>query len=446
MKMRNTLLASALMLALSAPAGATDLMDVYRRAQEADPQIANATAVYNAALQARPLARSNLFPKLSAGASYSKGSTKTKSGDPQQNTGTVDTDTTEYNLSLIQPIYHHDYYVQLRQADASIAQADAQYNAAQQELIVRVASAYFGVLAAEDNLRFAEAQRTAVEQQLRQTRQRFEVGLTAITDVREAQARHDLSVSQEIAARNQLITAREQLRELTGEEYDYLAKLGDMPLVVPAPADVEKWVSTAMEQNLQLIAAEAFSQVQREEISRQRAQRYPTLDLTARIGRTERDTGISTEVDNSVIGISLNFPFYQGGIISANAQRAEYQYQQALALLDQQRRATVRQTRDAYNRVQAGISQVEALRQAVVSAQTALDATQAGYEVGTRTAVDVLNAQQQLYSAQSDYARARYDYVLSTLQLKQAAGTLVPEDIALVNAWLTDTIPTNPQP
>ncbi|MGE0081594.1 MAG: TolC family outer membrane protein [Thiohalomonadaceae bacterium] len=437
MKMRNTLLASALMLALSAPAGAADLLDVYRRAQEADPQIANAAAAHGAALQARPLARSNIMPKLSVGALYSKASTDTESDVPAAATGSVDTDTTEYNLSLIQPIYHHDYYVQFRQADASIAQADAQYTAAQQDLIVRAANAYFGVLAAEDNLRFAEAQRTAFEQQLRQTRQRFEVGLTAITDVREAQARYDLSVSQEIAARNQLITAREQLRELTGEEYENLAKLGEMPLVVPEPADVEKWVSTAMDQNLQLLAAEAFSRVQREEIRRQRAQRYPTLDLTASVGRTERDTGLVTEVDNSVVGINLNFPFYQGGLISARSRQAEFQYQQALAQLDQQRRATVRQTRDAYNRVQAGISQVEALRQAVISAQTALDATQAGYEVGTRTAVDVLDAQQQLYSAQSEYARARYDYVLSTLQLKQAAGTLMPEDVALVNAWLT---------
>lgn len=441
MKMRNSLLASALMLALSVPAGAADLLDIYRRAQEADPQIANAAAAYGAALQARPLARSNLMPKLSAGALYSQASTDTQSDNPALDTGSVDTDTTEYNLSLIQPIYHHDYFAQLSQADASIAQADVQYTAAQQDLIVRAANAYFGVLAAEDNLRFAEAQRTAFEQQLRQTRQRFEVGLTAITDVREAQARYDLSVSQEIAARNQLITASEQLRELTGEEYESLAKLGEIPLVVPEPANVDNWVSTAMEQNLQLLAAEAFSRVQRDQIRIQRAQRYPTLDLTARVGRTERDTGPTTEVDNSVVGINLNFPFYQGGLISARTRQAEFQHQQALAQLDQQRRATVRQTRDAYNRVQAGISQVEALRQAVISAQTALDATQAGYEVGTRTAVDVLDAQQQLYSAQSEYASARYNYVLSTLQLKQAAGTLMPEDVALVNAWLTGNAP-----
>jgi outer membrane protein len=424
------------MLAFGGPAVAADLLDVYQRAQVADPQIAAAAAAHGAALQARPQARALLMPKLSIGGTYSQASTDTDTDVPGAQSGEVDTDTTDYNLNLIQPIYHHDYYVQLRQADASIAQADANYTAARQDLIVRTASAYFGVLAAEDNLRFAESQRTAFEQQLRQTRQRFEVGLTAITDVREAQARYDLAVSQEITARNQLTTAGEQLRELTGEDYEYLEKLGEVPLVVPEPADVERWVSTAMDQNLQLLATEAASRFAREEISRQRAARYPTLDLTASVGRTERETDFSTEVDNSVVGINLNFPFYQGGLISARSRQAEYLYQQALAQLDQQRRATVRQTRDAYNGVQAGISQVEALRQAVVSAQTALDATQAGYEVGTRTAVDVLDAQQQLYSAQSEYASARYNYVLSTLQLKQAAGTLAPEDVRLVNAWL----------
>ncbi|MCK9532310.1 MAG: TolC family outer membrane protein [Gammaproteobacteria bacterium] len=443
--MRKTLLASALMLAFGGPALAADLLDVYQRAQVADPQIAAAAAQHGAALQARPLARSNLMPKLSAGALYSQASTDTDgSAVPIAQRGSVDTDTTEYNLSLIQPLYHQDYFVQLSQADARIAQADANYTAAQQDLIVRAASAYFGVLAAEDNLRFAEAQRTAFEQQLRQTRQRFEVGLTAITDVREAQARYDLATAQEITARNQLDTANEQLRELTGEDYESLAKLGEVPLVVPEPANMDTWVNKALEQNLQLIAAEAASRFQREEIRRQRAQRYPTLDLTARVGSTERDTGLVTEQDSTVVGINLNFPFYQGGLISARTRESEFLYQQALAQLDQQRRATVRQTRDAFNGVQAGISQVEALHQAVISAQTALDATQAGYEVGTRTAVDVLDAQQQLYQAQSDYASARYNYVLATLQLKQAAGTLTPDDVRLINAWLTAG--TAPQP
>jgi outer membrane protein len=286
-----------------------------------------------------------------------------------------------------------------------------------------------------DNLRFAQAEREAIEQQLRQTRQRFEVGLTAITDVHEAQARYDLAVSEEIQAKNLLDTALEQLRELTGRTFEEFAKLDGVPLAVPEPTDIDAWVNTALKQNLELLAADAQVEVARQESRRQRFQRYPTLDLEATYGHSENPV-FRQDTEDKIISLQLNFPFYQGGLISSRTREAEQLYNQALALLEQQRRATTRQTRDAYLNVTSGIAQVRATRQALESTRTALEATQAGFEVGTRTAVDVLNSQREVYRAERDFARARYDYLLSTLQLKQAAGMLSEEDLQKVNALL----------
>ncbi len=403
-----------------------DLMDVYRVAQAKDPRLAAAEAAHRAAVEAKPQARSLLLPALNAQAAQT-------SIDSDRNGNYTNSN---YSLNLQQALYHHDYWLLLRQADSRVAQADAQLGSARQDLITRVATSYFLVLAAKDNLEFAEAEKTSIGQQLRQTQQRFEVGLTAVTDVREAQARYDLAVAQEIAARNQLDIANELLREITGRAFADLAPLGaDMPLLVPEPEDIEQWVDTAVQQNLELIAAEAQTDVARQEVGRQRATRYPSLDLVASYGHSEQGA-FAFEDDATTVGIQLNFPFYQGGAITSRTREAAALYGQAQELRELQRRATVRQTRDAFLNIRAGISQVLALRQALASAQTALEATQAGYDVGTRTAVDVLDAQRELFRARRDYARSRYDYILSTLRLKQAAGTLTPTDVAQINAWL----------
>lgn len=427
----------ALALALgTAAAQAEDLRDVYRLAQESDPQLRAAEAGHRAALEARPQSRAALLPNVSFSAQTQWNQVEIKKPVALDK----DYNTSSYALSLRQAVYHHDYYVQLRQADAGIAQADAQYGSARQGLIVRVAETYFNLLAAEDNLRFAQAEKTAIAQQLRQTQQRFEVGLSAITDVHEAQAGYDAAVAQEIVAQNQLENAREVLREITGRDHAAITPLaGEIPLQSPDPARIDQWVETALQQNLQLLAAEAATQVAREEMNRRQAGHYPTLDIVASHNwsdTTKSATVSASESNSNVIGLQLNVPLYAGGAVSASTREATHLYTQAQEGMEQTRRSTVRQTRDAYLGVTAGISTVQARRQAVSSARTALEATQAGFDVGTRTAVEVLNSQRELFRTQRDYARARYDYALSTLRLKQAAGILAEADVDHINTWL----------
>lgn len=422
--------ASALMLGASS-LHAENLLDVYRMAQQSDPTLRAAEAGNQAAQQGRAQSRAVLLPQVNLSADVTK-------NQRDANGVSTDYDSSGYNLSLVQSLYHHDYYQQLKVADAGIAQANALYEAARQGLILRVASAYFRLLAAQDSLTTAEASKRAIAQQLRQTQQRFEVGLTAITDVHEAQAGYDAAVAAEIAASNGLDIAREELREITGQEPLAPAALQEsMPLLSPEPADIGQWVEKARTQNLSLIAAEAAARAAAEELNRREAGHYPTLDLVAnhRYSDTTDDPS-GYEMDNTSIGVQLSVPIYSGGLTTARSREARALLAQAQENLETQRRATVREVRSAYLGVTAGISQVKARKQALSSAQTALEATQAGFEVGTRTAVDVLNAQQVRYGAQSEYFRSRYDYLLATLLLKQAAGSLSEEDITLINGWL----------
>ncbi len=419
-------------LALPLSVQAASLLDVYQQALESDPQLRAAEAAHRASLEIRPQSRSALLPQVNLTATVNSIDSEITG------MGSSSYDTNGYTLSLVQSIYHHDYYVQLRQADAGIAQADAELRSAEQGLVLRVAEAYFNLLAAEDNLAFAEAEKRAISQQLRQTKQRFEVGLSAITDVHEAQASYDLVIAQEIAAQNQLEIAREALRELTGLEPEAPAPLSEaMALVGPEPAEIEQWVETALQQNLGLLATEATVNAAREEVRRLQAGHYPSLDLVAshRYSDTSKAAVLGNENTTNSIGLQLNVPLYSGGRTSAPVREAGHRLTQAMEGLDQQRRATVRQTRSAYLGVVAGISQVKALKQSLSSTQTALEATQAGFEVGTRTVVDVLNSQRQVYLARRDYARARYDYLLATLSLKQAAGTLAVADLEQINRW-----------
>lgn len=434
----NRLLLILLTAVLLVPARAEDLTSIYQRARDNDPAYRAARAEYLAAREAPNQSRALLLPNLSASADYTDISQDYTGGStPDQ-----DYVSKGYSLNLSQAIYHHDFYVQLRQAKSQVAQASATFSQAEQELILRVAESYFQVLGAEDNLSFARAEQKAIAEQLNQTKQRFKVGLTAITDVHEAQARYDQSVAQSLAAENQLAVSREGLREITGRYYSVLAPLSKQsPLLTPEPQDIEQWVRTAKDRSLALIAAEQAMRIARDEIARNRAGHYPTLDLVASQSHTETDGGAfvtftGKETDDTRIGVQLNLPLYQGGLVSSRTRAAAHQYQQARDRYDQQQRATERQTRSAYLNVQANISQVKAFAQALQSSRTALQATEAGYEVGTRTAVDVLNARREVFRAERDYAQSRYNYILETLRLKQAAGILAEADLAAINRWL----------
>ncbi len=433
-----TLFASAALLLGATSSHAEDLLEIYRLAQESDPQLRAAEAGNQAAQQVRAQSRAALLPQLNLGADYTHHESDIQASTIGS-TGTTDYDSNSYTLNLRQSIYHHDYYVQLKQADARIAQANAEYEGARQGLILRAAEAYFNLLGAQDSLATAEATKRAISQQLRQTQQRFEVGLSAITDVHEAQAAYDIAVAAELAAKSQVDNARENLREIIGRDPVALAVLKEeLPLLVPEPADINQWVETAQQQNLSLLATEAAARAAREEMNRRQAGHYPTLDLVANhsYSDTMDSPTFGTEQTDTTIGIQLNVPIYSGGLTTAQTREARALYTQAQEALEQQRRATVRESRNAFLGVTTGISQVQARKQALASAQTALEATQAGFEVGTRTIVDVLDAQRVRYTAQSDYLRARYDYLLATLRLKQAAGSLNETDIVQINTWL----------
>ncbi|MFQ5470947.1 MAG: TolC family outer membrane protein [Gammaproteobacteria bacterium] len=417
---------------------AENLKEIYQLAVEKDPVIKQAAASRQAIEESRLQSRAALLPNINFSANTTENSEDRTFGNPTFS-GNEDYNSHGYSLSLVQPIYHHEYYVQLRQAKAGIRAATATYSSAEQNLIVRVAEAYFNVLAAIDNLEFARAEKNAIARQLEQTKQRFEVGLIAITDVHESQAAFDLSVAGEINAQNQLSSAREALSEITNSSHKLLSPLTDkMPLVSPDPQDIDQWTETALKQNYQLIASRANLEATREEVNRNRAGHYPTLDLVANRSNSNSDGGSlgGSDIDNTSISLQLNVPLYQGGLTSSQTREARYLLEGAKESVIEQRRAVKRQTRDAYLTVQATISRVKALNQALVSTQSALSAAEAGLEVGTRTTVDVLASRRELFRAQRDFSRARYDYVINSLRLKLAAGLVSQNDIDDINNWL----------
>ncbi|MGD8408245.1 MAG: TolC family outer membrane protein [Thiohalophilus sp.] len=439
--MKITQLAATTLLTLvTLSASADDLLSIYQEALQNDPQYRAAAAEYEANQEADNQGWAPLLPQINLTASATKNTQNVKSASlPIYTVGESKYDTDSYTLSLSQAIYHHEYFVQLRQGNLRVAQAEANFRDARQELIARVAQRYFEYLGALDNLTFARAEKKAISQQLNQVRQRFKVGLTAITDVHEAKARYDQSVAQEISAQNLVATTRENLREITGMAHDQIAALAkNSPLLRPNPQSVQKWVDNALENSLTLIAADKARKIAEEEVNRVRAGHYPTLDLVA--DKTYNDVTGGTfgqrETEDTAISLQLNLPIYSGGLVSSQTREAAARYMQSKEQYEQQRRAIERETRSAYLSVIANISQVKAYAQALESSQTALEATEAGFEVGTRTAVDVLNSQQELYRAERDYAKARYTYILESLRLRKATGILTDQDVKQVNSWL----------
>ena len=458
--LRLTALAAALTCA-AAPAGAEDLMQIYDQARQADPTFAIADASRLVAEGGADAARAALLPQISASLEYLHSDSNVRSVGPQEDSAG--------NFVLLPDI--HEAKNRERQAQGQVSQSlfnwanverwrsaratresvGSDYDAAAQELVVRTATAYFAVLTAEDQLAFAQANEKALARQLDQAEQRYQVGLSAITDVHEARAHHDTARAQVITAQNNLDSLREAISQITGKNFGELKKLREqLPLEKPEPAELESWVDTALKQS-PLIASRAHAlDAARLNVDAQRAGHYPTL--SASLVRTDTPAWSNTSGvsfgqafgpfhGNSLsgattIGVTLNVPIFTGGLVHAQVHQAIGQREIAQDQEELTRRSVVAGTRNAYRSVIAGISEVEATKQAVVSAQSALDATQAGFEVGTRTIVDVLLSQQQLFQAQSEYSQARHQFVLSGLQLKQAAGVVAAKDLEGVNALL----------
>ncbi len=437
----------AISCCISSAALAGDLLDTYQLAKQNDPQLAAAEATYYAALEEKSLSRAGVLPSIdfSAGGSRVNDDTIYVERPNTSNSGTSISYTNyTYRLELRQAIYRRDSFLQLDEADTRILQAETEYQAAEQGLVLRLAQAYFDVLAAQDNLHFSRAEKEAIARQLEQTRQRFEVGLTAITDVHEAQARYDLVNSQEIAAQFRLDDRREVLHEITGQYLQQPASLRKQtPLPAPEPADPNAWNKLALEQNLALRVAHLSSQLAALQVKRSRSGHQPTLDLTLTHNYSKGGSFVD-EVTSNSIGLQFNLPLYSGGGTSAAVRQRLHQHDAARQKLEQQHRATEAGARTAYRSVTASIVLVQALKQAVISNQSALDATEAGYEVGTRTSVDVLNARRELFLAQRDYAQSRYDYIINSLALKDAAGILSQDDLVQINQWLEADTPGQP--
>jgi outer membrane protein len=472
MHKKSILIACGVALALAGTAArAENLLEVYQAAVKGDPLIREAEARRMAALEAKPQARGLLFPQINLNGTYSKRDSESNStfnqavdvdNDPTtppvivivNNNQQTDSDFWNYTGQITQTVFRWDQWQGLQRADSEVALAEANYRAAQQDLMVRVSQAYFEVLASEDTLSAAEATAEAFARQLEQAEKRFEVGLIAITDVQEARAANDSATAGVILAKRVLATTQERLRELTGDAYTSLVKPADqMPLDQPQPLDEQSWVDQSLEKNLDVIAARLGVDIAKRDVSIARSGHMPTVDLFAQRNEFDAD---ATQINNGfegpadtdqvqdTIGVQVSVPIFSGGVTQSRVRQQVYLHRAAREKLDGAQRAAERQTRDAYLGVIAEKARVGALKQAVKSNQTALEATEAGFEVGTRTTVDVLDARRRLFESQRDYARSRYDYLINLVRLKSAAGVLVPQDLNAINGYLTTptTLPT----
>lgn len=434
---KQKLLALTICSLISTPVFAENLLQVYQHALKSDAQIRASEAGYFATLEKRSQALSALKPRVDLGGSA------TYNLQQIERTGMRDGGGAflnfGYDLSLTKPLIHKEIQAQIGQVDASILQAKANLEADRQNLIVRVADAYFQFLKAKESLTFATAEKGAIARQLNQVKAYFNAGRSAITDVKEAQARYDQSVALEVVAHQQIDIAKESLKAITTRYYKKLAgAYAKTPLLIPKPNNIERWTQSAIKNSLQVIAASHAVTAAQKAVEIERAAKSPTVDLFARHSgnSTHGESMFDQDKLDATVGIQFNMPLYRGGNISSRIREARHRLHQAQQQLEVQKRVVVQQTRAAYTTIISGLSQVKAYKQALNSTQTAAKATQAGFEAGTRTAVDVLLALRETFRAKRDYSTARYDFLLNTLKLKQAAGILSERDIVALSKLL----------
>jgi len=436
------LLPSALLLTTTSlliiPVNAENLFQVYQQAKQNDAQIRVSETGYLATLEKKPQVLSALKPRVDLGANASYNLQyigRTLRGNDSSgflNLG--------YNLNLTKPLIHKELQAQVGQVNASILQAKAALEADRQSLIVRVADAYFQYLKAKENLAFATAEKGAIKRQLGQVKAYFDAGRSAITDVKEAQARYDLAIAQEVIAKQQIDLARENLKAITTHYYKNLTGAADKtPLLIPKPNSIEAWTQSALKNSLQIAAAKHAVTAAQKAVDIARAAKSPTLDLFARHtgNSTHGEDQFDQDKFDATVGVQFNMPLYQGGNISSKIREARHRLHQAQQQLEAQKRIVTQQTRAAFLTIISGLSQVKAFRQALNSTQTAANATRAGFEAGTRTAVDVLLALRETFRAKRDYSTARYDFLLNTLKLKQATGILSEQDVIALSKILS---------
>lgn len=411
-----------------------DLLETYRLALKNDPDFKSSDINRLSTAEIKSQSIAQMLPNIS----FNAGSSRNR----LESTSFLGTSLQHYwdhklGFNLKQPVFHWDHWVQLDQSENKIAQAEAQFQAKQQNLIRRTSEAYFNILAAQDNLEFSTAEKKAIEKQLEQAKQRFEVGIIAITDVYEAQAGYDRASASEIEAENQLDNSKEALREIIGENAADLNSLQDrLPLSPPAPDDLYSWSNAAESNNFSIVAQFNQAEYIRKTVDLQQSKHLPTLDIVAQYGEEDNGNRYGLRGDNESIGLQLNLPLYEGGGTTSRTRQAAHEYEAAKEDLIKVKRSVNRGVKDAYRGVVSSISRVNALEATTKSAEMAVEAAEAGFEVGTRTMVDVLTEQRNLYKAKSDYARSRYDYLINGIKLKEAAGSLSEQDLEQINQYL----------
>lgn len=432
----------AFLLAVAGAAQGADLLDVYRAAQGADAVYAAARAAWSAGQEKLPQGLSGLLPSATLSASTQNNDRELRFRAPTSTTSSAQFNSNSLSLSVTQPLYRPQNVAVYEQAKTQVTQSDAVFAQAAQDLILRVAQAYFDVLLAQVNVELAGAQKTAIGEQLAQAKRNFEVGTATITDTHDAQARFDLATSQEISALNDLEIKRRALEQIIARPAPALATvdLKRFRLIAPEPNNMEAWAKEAWAANLQVKVAEASLAFASHEVERNRAGHRPTLDAFATYSDSGSGSGIQggsgVDTTSKVIGLQLAVPLYQGGSVNSRVREALANEDKARQDLENVRRSAELSVRQAFLGVTGGIAQVNALGAAVISSQSSVDSTRLGLEVGVRTQVDVLNAQQQLFSARRDRAQSHYVYLLSLLRLKAAVGRLTEDDLAQINQWL----------
>jgi len=427
--MKKSLLSLLVGFSVTSQVLADDLLQVYQQALKHDPATLQAKAQKDSAYSLIEVSRARLLPSLDLEASAGKTG---NDADRESNGAT---------LRFSQSIYDASRWAGLDKAELSATQEDARYSLAQQNLILRTVNSYFDVLQAKDDLEFAQAEKRAIERQLEQTKQRFEVGLTAITDVHEAQALFDNAVAAEISAQNNVEIRLEALREITNQYHSNINVLDKETFSASAltPSRVDQWLTMATERNFELAAAKIGVDIAKQDIDIANAGHYPTLDFTGNLKNEKIEVNGESDgrEDTYTVGLTLNVPIYSGGATSANVETERNNFVVNSEERERVYRSVVRNVRSNFYDVTASISRIKALSQSVVSAESALKATEAGFEVGTRTIVDVLNSTRNLYDAKRNLSGARYDYIKSTLNLKLAAGSLTEQDVRDINKGLT---------
>ncbi|MBK8814528.1 MAG: TolC family outer membrane protein [Methylococcaceae bacterium] len=446
MRSRLIRLFALLLICLPSLSWADNLMDVFERALQNDPIVKQAEAKQSAAGEKRDQGLARFFPTVSAtGASGREWRHNKIANLNNLFPASQEYWNSSFSLNFNQPLFHWDHWLQLSQSDNQIAQAEAEYQAELQNLMVRTTQAYFNVLSAQDNLSFTIAEKEAITKQLEQAKARFDAGVIPITDVYEAQAAYDETVANELEAANNLDNQKEALREIIGENEGQLNSLNEtLPLKKPDPENMSKWSENAEINNLGIISAFNQLEVSRKNIDIQRNGHLPKLDLVGTYGVTENGSAFGPRGDTQNIGIQLNVPLFEGGAVNSRTRQASYEFQAAKENLTAVKRSVKKDVNNTYRNVLTNISRIEALKATVTSAASALEAAEAGFEVGIRTMVDVLGEQRNVYRAKRDLSRARYDYLINTIKLKQTTSSLTQNDLESVNSLLV-TYPAAPK-